>query len=276
MLIRLLGRPEMIMEDGRLDLGTPRQQVALAVLLLADGMTAPVDALVDRIWDEAPPNRCRNIVATYLSRLRRILNREPGEPVRIGYRHGTYTLSCSAEAVDLYRFRTGLRLARAAAARGEHAVALDLYGDALGQWHGPALAGLPGRWTSTAAAQVERERRDAHAARVNLLLGLGEVEGATTELQPLVHDNPLDEQFALQLMSALHWSGRDAQALEVYHALSRRLRDQLGVEPSTSVQSLHLRLLKAQPAAAVRLANPPAIDPARRWPHRNRERFPGA
>src|SRR5262245_28758969 len=144
MLIRLLGKPELIVDNACLDLGTPRQRVTLAVLMLADGRPVPFDDLVDRIWDDAPPARCRNLVATYVSRLRRILARAPGEPVRISHRHGTYTVTSPPDCVDIQRFRAAIRQARAALARGDRAGAVEHYDGALAHWHGPALAGLPG------------------------------------------------------------------------------------------------------------------------------------
>ena len=68
--IRLLGKPEAIVDGGTVDLGPPRQRVTLAVLLLANNMTASVSTVVGGVWDDAPPVRYRNVVATHISRLR--------------------------------------------------------------------------------------------------------------------------------------------------------------------------------------------------------------
>jgi len=73
-------------------------------------------------------------------------------------------------------------------------------------------------------------------------------------------------------MSALHASGRDAQAFEVYDALCRRLREHLGVEPSAAVQALHVSLLRAQPPAQPGSAQ---LGPTRRPPAQLPNDMPG-
>jgi DNA-binding SARP family transcriptional activator len=45
------------------------------------------------------------------------------------------------------------------------------------------------------------------------------------------------------LMETLEARGNTAEALLVYEALRRRLRDELGAAPSSSTQAIHRRLL---------------------------------
>jgi DNA-binding SARP family transcriptional activator len=49
-------------------------------------------------------------------------------------------------------------------------------------------------------------------------------------------------------MLALYRAGRHADALEVYRDLSQLLRDELGLEPSRSLQELERRVLRQDPA----------------------------
>ncbi|MEE3919020.1 hypothetical protein V2I01_13180 [Micromonospora sp. BRA006-A] len=67
--IRLLGVPEVWRGAAPLPLGTPKQQTALAVLVLHRGQLVTVDTLVDELWPTtrpAPPWRtCGRTWATF-------------------------------------------------------------------------------------------------------------------------------------------------------------------------------------------------------------------
>jgi len=57
-------------------------------------------------------------------------------------------------------------------------------------------------------------------------------------------------------MIALALSERQADALIAYDTLRRTLRDELGIDPSTLLQDLHMRILRAE------LSPRPATEPA--------------
>ncbi len=69
------------------------------------------------------------------------------------------------------------------------------------------------------------------------------------ELTERVAEHPLREQFAGQLMRALHRSGRQARALTTYRQLRRRLAEQLGFEPSAGLHRLYEEIRAAPPGA---------------------------
>lgn len=73
--------------DGRLvDVGHIRQRSVLAALLTDATRTVPVDELVDRVWGDRVPQRGKETLYGYMSRLRRALR--PAGEVRIVRRPG--------------------------------------------------------------------------------------------------------------------------------------------------------------------------------------------
>jgi DNA-binding SARP family transcriptional activator len=251
---RLLGEVSLHTADGDVDLGTPKQRTVLAALLLAGGKSLSTETLADIVWGQTPPARWRNLLATYVSRLRHILDQLP-RTARIQHRARGYALLYD-EDLDVERFRSAVARARAAVLRDDDETAVALLGEALTHWHGDPLTGLTGDWVADTATRLHRERRDAHAARTGALLRLGRHDQAIDQLQPLAAEHPDDEQFVGQLITALHTAGRTAEALKHYHRLRQRLTDQLGVDPSPQLQQTYLGLLRSRTAHGLVLARP--------------------
>src|SRR3954447_8540105 len=57
-----------------LELGSPQQCATLAVLLLNEGRQVSSADLVDALWGTEPPRSATQVVRTYVSRLRRVLD----------------------------------------------------------------------------------------------------------------------------------------------------------------------------------------------------------
>jgi DNA-binding SARP family transcriptional activator len=70
---RLLGPVEVSAGDRLIPLGPVKQRIVLAALLLDAGRPVHLDALVDRVWDEAPPAGARDVLYSHLSRIRHLL-----------------------------------------------------------------------------------------------------------------------------------------------------------------------------------------------------------
>jgi DNA-binding SARP family transcriptional activator len=83
--------------------------------------------------------------------------------------------------------------------------------------------------------------------RAELCLQLGRHHTLAAELAPIIAAHPFREHLIGLQMTALARSGRRADALATYHHLRRTLRDQLGVDPATPLQKLHLKILRANP-----------------------------
>ncbi|MEE6261633.1 AfsR/SARP family transcriptional regulator [Plantactinospora sonchi] len=248
---RLLGEVEARVDGHPVDLGHARQRAVLAALLVEANGTVPVDRLLDRVWGDRQPQRAREALYSYLSRLRRRL--AGAGTVTISRQAGGYLVTVSPSAVDLHRFRHLVGQARTA----DDGQALALLEEALGLWHGPAFAGLDTPWLNTTREALGQELLTAERRHADLALAAGRHTEILTRLLRLAAEHPLDEHLAGQLMLALYRCGRQADALARYQRLRELLADELGADPGTALRELHRRILTADPALDV-----PAVEPA--------------
>jgi DNA-binding SARP family transcriptional activator/Tfp pilus assembly protein PilF len=247
---RLLGSIEARVDDQPLALGPHRQRCLLAALLVEANQPVTADQLVDRVWADRAPLRALPNVRTYLTRLRRAL--APAGVV-IGRRSGGYVCSLDALAVDLHYFQHLIAVARTADDEGDAERSLER---ALGLWRGEPFAGLDTPWFNAWRQRLEDERMTAELDHADLLLRHGRHADLLTNLAARAAGRPLDERLAGQYLLALYRSGRQADALEHYHRLARRLADELGAVPSPPLRELHQRILTSD---ATLLESGPAV-----------------
>src|SRR5687768_8102759 len=143
MEFRVLG-PVEIHSSGRIyPVGPPQQRLVLAALALEASRPVPVQVLIDRVWDEAPQG-ARRTLHVLLTRIRRLLaqiGKDGEDGVELIRRSGGYALLAQPEKVDAHRVLQAVRQARGpdctTVARAR------LLREALSQWQGEPLAGLP-------------------------------------------------------------------------------------------------------------------------------------
>ena len=179
-----------------------------------------------------------------MSHLRRVL----GDGLLVTRGHG-YLLQTTPGQVDLERFEALVAEGRSALEAGDARVASDRLRDALALWRGPPLADFSYEpFAQGEIARLENARLAALEDRIDSHLALGEHGALVGELESLVQEHPLRERFHGQLMLALYRSGRQADALESYRRARRSLVEELGLEPSRTLQELE-RAILAQDAA---------------------------
>ena len=166
---RILGPLEASREGNVVDLGARQQRALLAMLLLHANEVVSRDRLIDAIWGEAPPDRARNMIQVYVSRLRRALGsgalvtKSPGYVLRVAEQQ--------LDAIWLARLvaRAGDALA------GAHAnAARELLTDAIGLWRGEPLADFAYEaFAQSEVARLEELRLEALELRMDADLALG-------------------------------------------------------------------------------------------------------
>ena len=204
----------------------------------------------------------------YITRLRAALRQAIGESVRLTGRDSGYELHVDPDTIDLHQFRRLRRQADALAADGACDEAAALLREAESLWHGQAFAGIRGDWVARMRDSLAEERRAAILKRIECELELGRHADLVGELRHLLAQYPLDEAFIACQMTALYGSGRPGEALSLYRDIRTRLIEEQGTEPGPLLSELHQRILRHDPALAVR----PPGRPAAGWPRPTRSR----
>jgi DNA-binding SARP family transcriptional activator len=262
MRFRILGTLEVQAYGSRVTLASPRQQRALAALLLNPNSVVPVERMIDALWEDEPPATAVKQVRNCVSALRGRLG-ETGEMIVTdgpGYR-----LQADADDLDSLRFRRHVAAARGLAGQTKLVDAVEEIRNALALWRGPALDGLRTTTLAGRAAVLDEQRADAVELCAEWQLRLGEASEVVRELTGFCGEHPMRELSHLLLMRALAKEGRYAEASTLFHGLRRRLADELGVDPNPDLRRLHEQILaEATPSAPVAKAadpGPPAETP---------------
>jgi peptide/nickel transport system substrate-binding protein len=255
--ICVLGPLEVRVNGAAAALGGPKQRAVLAMLLLHGNEVVSRDRLVNGVWGERPPEAAQRSLDSYVSRLRAILGAD-----RIERRAPGYVVRLEPGELDLERFETLLEEGRAAAANGDAATASEALRQALGLWHGPALADLLYEpFAADEAGRLEERRMLALEERIDADLALGGGPELVSELERLVSDEPFRQRLLGQLMVSLYRAGRQADALAAYEGGRQRLAEELGLEPGPQLRLLERQILDHDPALGGQPAPPRPDEP---------------
>jgi hypothetical protein len=139
---RVLGLLEADVDGQPARLGSPKQRVTLALLLLQPNTVVPAARLVDGLWGDEPPGSATNLVEGYVSGLRKALGKDAIDTRGVGY-----VLHVASGALDLQIYK---QLAHA----GSQAL----------ERHDPAEAAR-GAHTRAGSARSRRSRRRSCGSR---------------------------------------------------------------------------------------------------------------
>ncbi|MEU6062844.1 AfsR/SARP family transcriptional regulator [Streptomyces sp. NPDC047097] len=230
----------------------PKQRQMLALLLLNANYVVSMSQFVEELWEYNPPPSAVAAVHTYVMQLRRTLHGKgpgaAGTTGRLETRDQGYLLHVHPGELDLDLYETQVQAARHTLEDGDLAEGARMMRGALDMWRGQILADVPvGPLLQAALAVIERNRLDAVVRRIHTDLHLGRHHELIGELSALVHQHPGHEALTAQLMLALYRSGRQADAIAIFHRLRRDLREELGATPCPRLQQLNADILVAHP-----------------------------
>src|SRR5215475_5452824 len=154
--------------------------------------------------------------------------------------------SCTSVRTDVQEVE---RLLRQDPQLPEPADAVRRLRRALNLWRGRPLSDVTGvAWLEEQAGRLDLLRLRVAQALSEARLAAGEHTQLVPELEELAAGHPLDERVHEQLMLALYRSGRQADALAVYHRLRHTLHDELGIDPGQALRDLEMAILRQDPA----------------------------
>ncbi len=268
---RVLGPIEVVDDGEAIRLGGPRQRAVLAILLLQANRVVPVEQIADGLYGEGAPVTALAQVRDHVSQLRRLLGRPPGatglESI-LETRPPGYLLRVEPDGVDAFRFERMTDEADAALHRGEARAAAELARQALELWRGPPFADFSHEsFAQPAIARLDELRLRAVESRIKAELMLGHAGDLVSELEELTRAHPLREQLRAHLMLALYRSGRQAEALAVFHETRKTLGDELGIEVSSALRELASLMLRQDRSLSA--ATPEDPPPGETGPARN-------
>ncbi|MET0133316.1 MAG: BTAD domain-containing putative transcriptional regulator [Kibdelosporangium sp.] len=222
--------------------GTPvtipgtKVRALLAVLLAHRGEPVSADKLIEELWAADPPRNAQGALQVKVSQLRKALDdAQPGARELVVSRPSGYLLQVGPDVVDADRFAQLIADKRSS--------------EALELWRGPAFADFADeQFARPAITRLTELRLSALEDHADAELDIGRHSILVGELAQLVEQNPLRERLAGALMRALYRSGRQAEALGCYRALSERLAEQLGVDPGPDLARLYEAILRQDPA----------------------------
>ncbi|MFI9029013.1 BTAD domain-containing putative transcriptional regulator [Streptomyces sp. NPDC053560] len=238
---------------GARPLNSAKGRALLAALLLRANRVVPVEVLKEALWGARAPASANASLYNHVTRLRRTLGADGDGRLR-SVAPG-YLLRVGAGELDSTEFTAAVRRAREAYSRGDWTAVLREAAGASALWRGRPLDGLSEEVHEALDAQpfvrqLEEERLQLLEWRYDAELLLGRHRGLAPELSRLVAEHPLRESCHRQLMLVLRRTGRQAEALAVFHALRRRLVEDLGVEPGAAVQEAYQEVLRDDPPEA--------------------------
>lgn len=234
--IQLCGRLVVRIDGRRVEELLPGRQGRLAFAYLAANRQRAVtrSELVHALRsDDSGSDRLSPLV----SKLRQVVPLEGRGDVRLALPEGAW--------IDVEAAAEGVHRAESAIARGDVA---DAWGPARVAQHVTTrvfLAGEEAPWIDVERRRLEEilVRSLELVGRACVAIGGGELDTAERAARTLIERAPYRESGHRLLMETLEARGNTAEALLVYEALRRRLRDELGAAPSSSTQAVHRRLL---------------------------------
>ncbi|PJE24157.1 MAG: regulator [Mycobacterium sp.] len=253
----VLGPLTLTVEGTPVSVGTPKQRVVLAALLINRNRVVGVDSLINAAWGDDAVAEARASVHVYVSNLRRLLANAGIEDPRAVLQKAPpgYRFNIPDTALDLGRFISEKAAGVNAAAAGQFQKATGHFSAALAQWRGEFLEDLRGfDFVEAFAVALMEDKIAVHLSRVQAEMACGRAASVLGELETLVAANPYREPLWAELMSAYYLSHRQSEALDTFQRLKAILADELGIDPNPAVRELHERVLRQEPLDIARAA----------------------
>lgn len=236
-------------------LSAAKPRSVLALLMLHANEVVPKSVFLDELWGEDPPVSAHNTLQTYIFQIRKWLSRVLGiapadvSNERLVTEPGGYRFCVPDQRqLDLGEFMFLAQEGEKEFASRNYADAVRLLNASLSLWSGhDTVEARPGGVLEAKFTHLRERRLRALEDRIEADLLLGRHREILGELSSLAIEHPLHESLHGKLMIALARSGRVPDALKAYQRLRTSLVEELGLEPSEQLRSLHQAVLAEDP-----------------------------
>lgn len=250
MEFRVLGSVGLVVEGETKILRGARQRTLLALLLVNVGDVVTKAKIFEELWGGQIPIGADNALQALVMRFRRLLRNLFGEEFTrqcLVTRPDGYAMDVDPVTIDIHLFERMTAQAREKMP-ADPLAARDLLERALSLWKGPALPGVTGGpICHSATEQFEEARLAATEDLIRVKMAIGDHSKVISELKNLSFRHPWREEFSELLMVCLYRTGRQAEAIQTYNRVRRRLVDEFGMEPSLCLRQCMSAVLKQDP-----------------------------
>lgn len=262
--IRLFGELS-ITYDNRpvVGISTARSQALLAYLVLHRHSPQPRQRLAFHLWSNSTDTQARTNLRKELSHLRRDLP-QADQFLLVESKTLQWSPMASFE-LDVMEFENALKTAETADSNTVQAVLKQ----AITLYKGDLLPSCEDEWIVLERERLQQMYVSALEQLIDQLHEQQDYRSALNYAQQLLRVNSLNEATYCILMRLYQQNGDRANALQIYHRCMTLLREELGVDPSSTTRKLYEQLLledqspvaaPIQPPTRLRLA-PPSPSP---------------
>lgn len=225
-----------------------RGRSILRFLLDRSDHAATADLLIETFWPlTAPASGAHNLQMAIYALRRSLRGCGPGgtdQTVLFG--DGVYQLNPALVIdQDMHRFRAAFERGRRALAGHQPAVARAAFEEARRLYGGAYLADSPyEEWADAQRAALQDLQLSLLGHLSTAYASTGEWDAAAECAREILAVDPYREDACRQLMRCEAANGRMAEVQRTYEACSRRLRTELGVDPSPETVRLARELVR--------------------------------
>jgi DNA-binding SARP family transcriptional activator len=234
---------------GAAEVGSRKGRTLLRLLCARRGNLFTATDIAGVLWPRDPPAEPEAVVASLISRLRKVLGADAVLGGREGYRLG----AIDTDLDRAHRLLDDAERATPAAATVGAQAALRLV--AAGE--GPDRED-DDEWTAPLRSEIASLLRRGRHLLARASLETGDAATAEVAARRALAQDPLDEVAVRLLLQALLAEGLAAEALRVYDRLRTALADELGTDPAPATQELYTAALRGEPVDRASTPAPPA------------------